>query len=151
MPIVGTREFAIGACLEIEFLKLMRPTQQQQLERRRSDYLAVQCYCFWRFDQCSRLYLVLKITKYGNKHVICCSLGLQCRGNISNVLCGFRLNDCIAPDENQDTVCKNQCVGFRESYNALKPIELLRALAGLVFKNSAFRQHSAYVCSVLII
>ena len=69
MPIVGTREFAAGACLEIEFLKLMRPTQQQQLERRWSDYLAVQCYCLWRLDQCRRLYLVLKTTKYRNKHV----------------------------------------------------------------------------------
>jgi hypothetical protein len=62
MPIVETGEFAIGACFEIEFLKLMRPTQQQQLERRRSDYLAVQCYCLWRLDQCSRLFLILKIT-----------------------------------------------------------------------------------------
>lgn len=60
--IVGTGKFVMGACFEIEFLKLMRPTQQQ-LERRRSDYLAVQCYCLWRLDQCSRLFLILKITK----------------------------------------------------------------------------------------
>jgi len=71
MRIVVTTDFAIGACLEIEFLKVMRPTQQQQLERRRSDYLALQCYCFRRLDQCARLCLVLKITKYRNKHVIC--------------------------------------------------------------------------------
>jgi hypothetical protein len=71
MPIVRTRDFAIGACLEIEFLKLMRPKQQQQLERRRSDYLGVQYYCLWRRDECSGLYLVLKITKYRNKNVIC--------------------------------------------------------------------------------
>jgi len=90
IPTVGTREFAMGACLEIEFLKLMRPTQQQGLERRRSYYLAVQCYCLWRLDRCSRLFLILKITKYRHKHMICWSLGLQRRGNIFNVLCGVQ-------------------------------------------------------------
>jgi len=46
----------MGPCLEIEFLKLMIPSQQQELERRQSYYLAVQCYCLWLLDQCSRLF-----------------------------------------------------------------------------------------------